>query len=71
MSDPQPRDLVRLLAPAAGMAVGSEGRLIGWFAVERREALVAFWDGGPLRVPADAIERTTGPGDVGRPVPEA
>ena len=61
MPDPQPHEIVRLVTPAAGMAAGSEGKLIGWFARERREALVAFWDGGPLRVPAEAIERSGGP----------
>jgi hypothetical protein len=39
------------------MVAGSEGRLLGWYAGEVREALVIFWDGGPLRVPVDAIEK--------------
>jgi hypothetical protein len=54
---PQPRDVVRLVVSASGMAAGSEGVLIGWFAREEREALVSFWDGGPLRVPAQAIKK--------------
>ena len=39
------------------MKAGSEGVLIGWFAREEREAMVRFWDGGPLRVPVHAIEK--------------
>jgi hypothetical protein len=50
-----PGDPVRLIEPAAGMAAGSEGRLLGWYLREVPEALVNFWDGGPLRVPADSI----------------
>lgn len=38
------------------MEAGSEGVLIGWFAFREREALVRFWDGGPLRVPPRFIE---------------
>ena len=38
------------------MEAGSEGVLIGWFAFREREALVRFWDGGPLRVPPRLIE---------------
>lgn len=57
MHEPQPQDVVRLVVPAAGMKAGSEGVLIGWFAREEREAMVRFWDGGPLRVPVHAIEK--------------
>jgi ornithine cyclodeaminase/alanine dehydrogenase-like protein (mu-crystallin family) len=52
-----PGDAVRLLSTWAGMAAGSEGVLIGWYATEERMALVRFWDGGPLLVPADSIAR--------------
>ncbi len=37
-----------------GMAVGAEGIVIGWY-TNTLEVLVRFWDGGPLRVPADAV----------------
>lgn len=47
----------------AGMAAGSEGRLLGWYALGARIALVDFWDGGPLRVPADALERVERTGE--------
>ena len=54
-TNPKPGNLVRLLEAAAGMPLGSEGVLLGWYARDVREALVNFWDGGPQRVPADAI----------------
>jgi hypothetical protein len=41
------------------MPIGSEGKLIGWYAFEPREALVEFPDGGALRVPADTIVAVT------------
>ena len=37
------------------MAVGAQGMLVGWYADVERMALVRFWDGGPLRVPATAV----------------
>jgi hypothetical protein len=47
---------VRLVDDRGGMAAGSEGVLIGWYAQESaRMALVRFWDGGPIRVPAESI----------------
>jgi hypothetical protein len=49
-------DTVRLIEPASGMATGSEGTLLGWYAREIRQALVR-WAGGPLGVPADTIEK--------------
>ncbi len=52
----KPGSIVRLLSAWAGMAAGAEGVLIGWYASEEPMALVRFWDGGPLRVPADAID---------------
>ena len=52
----QPGDPVRLLGPAAGMAEGAMGRLLGWYRNdEEPEVLVNFWDGGPLRVPAHLV----------------
>ena len=45
-------DVVRLLTPWAGMSAGSEGVLIGWYVDREPMALVRFWDGGPIRVPA-------------------
>ena len=53
--EPRPGDPVRLLEPATGMAAGSTGVLIGWYVGEEPDALVKFWDGGPLRVPAELI----------------
>jgi hypothetical protein len=60
-------DRVRLVRPASGTAAGSEGTLLGWYSREVREALVDFsgsrrdlaavGDRGPLKVPADAIEK--------------
>ena len=55
LPEPRPGDAVRLLEPATGMTAGSTGVLIGWYAGEEPEALVRFWDGGPLRVPAELI----------------
>ncbi len=56
-SEPRPGDPVRLAEAATGMAAGSLGVLVGWYANdEEPEALVNFWDGGPLRVPADLVE---------------
>jgi hypothetical protein len=48
-------DVVRLVRSVTGMAAGSEGV----FLVEMNDGahlLVSFWDGGPLQVPADAVE---------------
>ena len=55
VGDPKVGDIVRLVEPASGMAAESEGKLLGWFRGIPDEALVSFWDGGPLKVPADAI----------------
>ncbi len=57
---PNVGDTVRLVQSASGMAAGSEGTLRGWFIRDEPEAVVDFWDGGPLRVPADAIEEVEG-----------
>jgi hypothetical protein len=60
MEGPPPTKFYELqdnIESASDMATGSEGTLLGWNARERRQALVQFWDGGPLRVPADAIEK--------------
>ena len=39
------------------MAAGSLGVFVGWYVNEEEpEAVVNFWDGGPLRVPADLVE---------------
>lgn len=53
---PKPGDPVRLVREASGMAPGSQGVLLGWYATEVRQALISFYDGGPLKVPADAVE---------------
>ena len=54
--EPKPGDSVRLLEAATGMAAGAMGVLVGWYANdEEPEALVNFWDGGPLRVPAELV----------------
>ncbi len=37
------------------MATGSRGVVIGWYR-NTDEVLVRFWDGGPLRVPEDAVQ---------------
>ena len=50
-----PGEEVRLLGAWAGMAAHSEGVLLGWYAWDERMALVRFWDGGPLQVPAGLI----------------
>ena len=55
---PAPGDLVRLVERAEGMAAGSEGKLIGWYVGDRPTALVNFWDGGPIKVPAAAIVKS-------------
>jgi len=52
----EPGDNVRLGIAAAGVPAGAEGVLIGWYAGERRKALVRFRDIGPVAVPADSIE---------------
>jgi hypothetical protein len=54
-TSPRPADLVRLSQATAGLPIGAEGTLIGWYVYEPREALVNFVDGGLLTVPADAI----------------
>jgi hypothetical protein len=59
--EPAAGETVRLTEPATGMAAGSEGLLIGWYAGDTWEALVNFWDGGPLRVPAHAVESVSEP----------
>jgi hypothetical protein len=59
--EPHPGELVRLTQGAAGLSAGAMGVLIGFYAREAREAVVRFYDGGPLRVPADAIEPVPAP----------
>jgi hypothetical protein len=54
---PAAGDIVRLKEAAAGMPARSEGKLIGWYAGDDWTALVNFWDGGPLRVPAGLVEK--------------
>jgi hypothetical protein len=55
-SEPTPGTPVRLAEATAGMAAGATGLFIGWYANdEEPEAVVNFWDGGPLRVPADLV----------------
>ncbi len=53
---PKVGDIVLLVASASGMAAGSQGKLLGWYRGDSDEALVSFWDGGPIKVSADVIE---------------
>lgn len=46
---------VRLATAANGMPADSEGILLGRY-VNTGEALVNFWDGGPIRVPEGLLE---------------
>jgi hypothetical protein len=46
-------DVVRVTRLVSGMAAGSEGVLL---VEEGSILLVSFWDGGPLEVPADAVQ---------------
>ena len=46
---------MRLTAATAGLAAGSTGVVVGWYA-NTLEAVVRFWDGGPLRVPSELLE---------------
>ena len=48
-------DTVRVKCDTNGMPAGSEGAVIGWY-TNTEQVLVRFWDGGPIRVPFDALE---------------
>ena len=54
-----PGQTVRLTETIGGMAAGSEGIVVGWYtdAEHGLQAIVSFWDGGPVRVPIDVLER--------------
>jgi Putative zinc-finger len=55
-------DLVRVTQTVNGMPAGSEGILVKGIVVSRYafradEVVVRFWDGGPMRVPGNALAR--------------
>jgi hypothetical protein len=58
-----PGDAVRVTLPVVGMPAGSEGVYLSDAADQ--QSLVSFWDGGPLRVPRDAVELVERPGSWG------
>lgn len=61
---PGPGERVVLSHPAAGMPAGSEGVFIGWYFGEGEpQAIVSFWDGGPLRVPLALLTVGGPPGE--------
>ena len=46
------------------MSAGAEGVLVGWrFGDGEPQAIVNFWDGGPLRVPLALLARVPGRDD--------
>jgi len=50
-------DVVRLRESHRHFEAGTRGRIIGFYATESREALLALDDGGELRVPYPNLER--------------
>ena len=45
---------VRVAVAVAGMHAGSEGIYLATVGTDH--AIVSFWDGGPIRVPLEALE---------------
>lgn len=50
-------DAVRTVRAIEGMPRGSAGIVVGRYTNEPELVVVRFWDGGPLKVRADALTR--------------
>jgi hypothetical protein len=55
----QPGDIVQVMYATAGMPARSEGVVLK--ILDEASAVVSFWDGGPLKVPLDAVEMVERP----------
>gem|GEM_PF-2133630 len=49
-------DRIRLTSETEGIAEGSEGDVVGWYANEPDRVLVRLWSGGLHRVSVNALE---------------
>ena len=50
-------DGIRLTCETEGIAEGSEGEVVGWYANEPDRVLVRLWSSGLHHVPVNALER--------------
>ena len=50
-------DRIRLACDTEGIAEGSVGDVVGWYANEPDRVLVRLWSGGLHRVPVNALEQ--------------
>ena len=50
-------DVVQLREPHSLLDAGTRGRIVGFYATEQREALLALEDGSELSVPYSNLER--------------
>ena len=55
--DFRPGDRVRITDDTHGMPAGSEGIVLGWYAISGEVLIVSFWDGGAIRVPGSNLVR--------------
>jgi hypothetical protein len=55
-------DRIRLTCETEGIAEGSGGDVVGWYANEPDRVLVRLWSGGLHRVPINALEQAEAAG---------